>query len=76
MPPVDESFIFNAFFYANIPVVGIASASLAFVMVLLKLVNRVYVKRYTNYLELSFYVNLLVLSLVVSNSPNFFFFLG
>lgn len=61
-------YMFSTVFYANVPVVGMMSACLAFVMILLKLPNKAYVNRWTNYLELSFYINLFILSLVVANA--------
>ena len=63
-------FLLSTLFYANIEVVGLFSGSLAFVMLLLNLLNRVYKQRSTNFLEVLFFINLFVISIVVANSRN------
>ena len=61
-------FLLSTLFYANIETVGIFSACLAFIMLLFKLLNRAYIKSFTNYLEALFFINLLVISIIVANS--------
>ncbi len=61
-------FLLSTLFYANVDVVGLFSASLASIMLLLKLLNRAYTKRSTNFLETLFFINLFVISIVVANS--------